>query len=216
MSGTIFTQQVFVVVQTWRNSFMPDYELFDQSWRQIGTARRAEREGLKKLSHNVDPGPLFVYDAGDRLLFSADFNRPHERPAVFLADANGDEIGWVIRMGGLVKPVFDLEHGGRRLGSLEVTDWRQSLTYVRDEEERAVAEIRPLDEDAPIENPDETEGYYLTMVQEIADPLRTLVVGCGVILEALVGSESFEPTLIRFTSPGIPAIKDRLKAMFRK
>ena len=195
---------------------MPDYNLFDQRWRQFGTARRAERKGLKKLSNDVDPGPLFVYDAGERLLFSGDLDRPHERPAVFLADADGGEIGWVIRMGGIVKPVFDLEHDGRRLGSLEVTDWRQSLTYVRDEEGSAVAEIRPLDEDAPVENPDETEGYYLRLLQEIPDPLRTLVVGCGVILEALVGSESYESTVIRFTSPGIPTIKDRLKTMFRK
>ncbi len=216
MSGTIFTEPVLVVVQTWRNSFMPDYHLFDQRWRQIGTARRAERQGLKKLSNEVDSGPLFVYDASDRLLFSADFSRPHPRPAVYLADANGDEIGWVIRMGGVVKPIFDLERDGGRIGSLEVTDWRQSLTYVRDEEGTAVAEIRPLDEDAPVENPDGTEGYYLKFVQEIADPLRTLVVGCGIILEALVGSESFEPTLIRITSPGMPAIKARLKAMFRK
>lgn len=215
-STTIFTEPVVVVIQTWRNSFMPDYHLFDRRWRQIGTARRADRTGLKRLSHNVDPGPLHVYDAIDRLLFSAMFESPLARPTVLLQDADGDELGWVIRTGGIVKPVFDLKHDGRRVGSLEVTNWRQSLTRVRDEAGTVVAELRPLDQDAPFDVPEDTEGYYLHVLHELTDPLRTLVVSCGVILEALVGSESFEPTVIRMTSPGLPAIKDRLKGFFRK
>jgi hypothetical protein len=214
VSETIFTEPVLIVIQTWRDGYWPEYDVFDQRWNQLGTARRNPTTGIKRVVDQQDEGPLRVFDMSGTLLLTTDPTRPHRRPATFLADAVGDEVGWLVRMAGILRPRFDLEYRGGRVGSIDVADRRQRVVHVRDGAGALLADIRTFDREAPFEVPDGKDGYYLTRFEEIPDPLRTLVVGCSVIFQSVVSSERLEPTLY-ITTPGIPALVDRLKGKRR-
>ena len=40
---------MLIVIQEWRGGYRPEYDLFDQHWRQLGVARRPAAKGLKKI-----------------------------------------------------------------------------------------------------------------------------------------------------------------------
>ena len=214
VSQILFTEPVLIVIQTWRDGYWPEYDVFDKRWKQLGTARRSPATGIKRVVNQQDEGPLRVFDMSGTLLLTTDPTRPHRRPATFLADAAGDEVGWLIRMAGILRPRFDLEHRGSRVGSIDVADRRQRVVHVRDGAGALVADIRTFDREAPFEVPDGKDGYYLTRYEEMPDPLRTLVVGSSIIFQSVVSSETGESTLW-ITTPGIPALVDRLKGKRR-
>lgn len=206
MTETIFTERVLVVIQKWPGTMArssPEYHLFDQNWRQLGVARRP-------APNAYDPGPLQVMDMTGSLLLTNDVVDKQGRPAILIRDRTGAEIGKVIRMGGLLKPELDLEHGGRRIGSVKVADRRQRVVDVYDEAGTEIAKILTITEDTALPVPDRTDGYYLTTHHPLAEPLRSLVVGCAIVLQSFISIESATASF-SITSPGIPALLDRLK-----
>ncbi len=218
MSRTIFTEEVLVVIQEWRGGSRPEYDLFDQHWRQIGVARRAAPGGLKKVWNALDgdsaPGPLQVVDMRGTLLLTTARGWERGRPVALIRDGNGREIGKVIRMRGILKPEFDLEHGGRRIRSVKFADRRQRVANVSDAGGTAVGEIRTITKDTPLPLPEGTEGYYLKTHVSLTEPLRSLVIACTVALQSLVSTESMTASF-SVTFPGLPALFDRLRQRSR-
>ena len=98
----------------------------------LGVARRDPPTRLEEiLDIESDPGPLHVFDTRENLLLTADFMRPHTHPAVFIHDGKENEVGWLVRTAGVLRPKFDLRYQDRPIGSFEVADWRQRVTNVR-------------------------------------------------------------------------------------
>lgn len=212
MNRTLFMEQVIIVVQEFRGGTHPEYDLFDQSWTQVGTARRGGSMARKILGHlndDVKPGPLEVRDMTGTLLLSARQHFERSRPVVLLQDGAGGEVGKAVRMRGILKPEFDLVHGDRRIGAVKAADRRQRVVNVVDEAGRAVAEVVTMTEDTPVRHPTGTDGYYVKLHHDPPEPLRTLVIGFGIVLQSAIGSESIGETAVTF--PGLPALVDRLR-----
>lgn len=213
VSAMIFTEQVLIVIREWRGGSHPEYDVFDQHWRQLAVARRAASRGLRRVLNvvgSVDPGPLQVLDMSEKLLLTAESGREHGRPMTLIRDGDGAEVGKVIRMRGVLKAEFDLQHGGGRIGSVKVADRRQRVVIVNDEAGRPIGEIQTLTEDTPLPVPDGTEGYYLKTHHGLSEPLRSLVVACTIVLQSILTAESMDASF-SVTFPGFPALLDRLR-----
>ena len=195
MSGMMFTEPVIIVQQVWRGRQWPDYDLFNQNWAELGTARRAKPGGWKRIVRAFEssafPGSFHVVETNGTLvldvLLASEWGQ-----VMLLRDADGNLIGKGIRTKSGMKPQFDLDIGGQLVGTLEIEDWRQRGGVVRDEAGTEIAQLRTITPDTPYHVAPGTQGYFLKIHEPLADPLRRVVVGCAIVLQAAISTESFD------------------------
>ena len=196
MSGTILTEPVIIVQQVWRGGSRPDYDLFDQNWAELGVARRAKPRGWKQIIRAAmpltGPTPFHVVETNGTLVLDILLTSERGGQVILLRDADGNLIGKGIRTKSGMKPQFDLDIAGQFVGTLEIEDWRQRGGVVRDEAGTEIAQLRTITPDTPYYVEADTDGYFLTIHGPVPDPLRRVVVGCAVVLQAAITTESFD------------------------
>lgn len=195
MSGRILSEPVIIVQQVWRRGHWPDYDLFDQNWAALGTARRSRPGGWRRVVRAFEssafPGSIHVVETDGTLvldiLFASEWGQ-----VILVRDAGLNLIGKGIRTKSGTKPQFDLDIGGQFVGALEIADWRQRGGVVTDEAGTEIAQLRTITPDSPYHVAPDTQGYFLKIHAPLADPLHRVVVGCAIVLQAAVSTESFD------------------------
>ncbi len=101
------------------------------------------------------------------------------RAVMFIRDPEGQHLGEAVKTKGLVKARYELRHGERTVGAIEVLDWRERGVRIEDRAGAELASIRTVD-----------DGYSLRVHRPIEEPLRSLVIASTMPLQAAIGDES--------------------------
>jgi len=214
------TEPLLIVRQEWRGGRRPEDDVFDRTWSLVARGRYRSAEVakalLRELAIPVRSADLLQIHATDgTLLFSTLFPGNRARTVILVHDGDGKGVGEAIKTKGQQRAHYELRDRGRIIGAFEVQDWRQSSIRFTGADGVEVAEARTVSDDAPFEVPPGTDGHYVRTLREVAEPLRSLVVVCGVVLQAAIGDESRDSTTTIFRLPLIPSRFDPLKRMLR-
>lgn len=209
-----------IVRQEWRGGRRPEYDVFDPSWSIVAQARYRSPEVatalLRELGIPVRSADLLqIHGPDGTLLFSTLFPGNRARTVILVHDGDGTRVGEALKTKGQRKVHYELRYRGRLTGAIEVQDWRQSSVRITGPDGVEVAEARTVSADAPFEVPPGTDGHYVRMLREVDEPLRSMVVACGVVLQAAIGEESRDSSITVFRFPLIPSRFDSLKRMLR-
>ena len=179
-------------------------------------SREVAKGLLRELGIPVRSADLLQINASQgTLVFSVLFPGGRARTVILVHDGDGARVGEAIKTKGQQKVHYELRNRGRIIGAFDVEDWRQSSIRFTGADGVEVGEARTVSADAPFEVPPGGDGHYVRLLREVDEPLRSLVVGCAVVLQAAIGDESREATTTLFRLPLLPSRFDPLKRMLR-
>jgi hypothetical protein len=193
--GGFLTEPVLVVRQQPHKGQRPEYEVFDGrgdlAARCVYVPDSEVEPLLRALGlRRSTAAALRIVDPGGALVFTVVFPGWRGRAVVLIRDAEGREVGEAIKTRGFFRLRYELRHGKRQIGTIQVTDQRQRSVTVTDETGSQVATLRTITKDSPYAGADERDGHSVHVPTPLAEPLRSVAVASALVFQAVAGSES--------------------------
>lgn len=188
-------EPILVVRREPQKGRRPEYGVSDRHGRSVARGAYlpdAELEPLMKrygLRHRT-AAALRIVDAAGDTVFVVAFPGWRGRAVALISDGEGQEVGRAIKTKGFLRMTYELQHANRRIGAIQVADRRQRKVVFVDATAGEAAVARTLTEAAPVTVTGDGDGYYLQIHAPLPEPLRSVVVACGIALQATIGSET--------------------------
>jgi len=212
-AGSLLTQRLLDVRQVRANPrSRVEYHVCDEHGRPLATAAYLPKEEVAAVLDTYGLRPwtaavLRIVDGDGRALLTVAFPGMRGRAVMLVRDGAGEHLGEAVKTKGYVKVRYELRHGGRLIGAIQVEDWRERGARVEDAHGASVASIRTTG-----------EGYRVVIERPLAEPLRSLLFACCVALQAAIGEESRPGTYVEdgggttiVRMAVLPPILDRLR-----
>jgi uncharacterized protein YxjI len=195
--GTIFTEPVLVVNQKAKLiEINNEYAIYDQHGTQLGAVRQVGQSKAKKVLRvltSVDQfmtHKLQVVDTTGRVLLA--LTRPAKimKSRVIVEDGQGNEVGAIVQQNAIGKIRFNLEAGGEVHGSINAENWRAWNFNIADTSGNEVARITKTFEGVAKTMFTTADNYVVQIHQELADPLRSLVVAAALAVDTALKQDN--------------------------
>jgi uncharacterized protein YxjI len=184
----LFTEPVLVVNQKAKlfgvNS---EYSVYDQQGRQIAAVREVNQRLIKKAMGAGGANgthKLQVVAPDGRVLIA--LNRPAKvlKSKMIVMGADGTQ-GEIVQktLGFIGKVRFDLEAGGRTLGSINAEDWQAWDFNIQDKDGVEVARITKTWAGWAKERFTKADNYVVQIHRPLEEPLRSLAIAAALAVD---------------------------------
>lgn len=199
--GPLFTEPVLVVNQRAKLfEVKAEYAVYDQSGRQIAKVRQVGENFMKKAMSLIPDDDrarrLLVVDMQDHVVLA--ITRPAKliRSTVTVTAGDGSLIGRIVQKNfGIVgKYRFDLEAGGRRVGSINAEDWSAWDFGIHDSAGDEIARITKTWAGTVREWFTKADHYVVQIHRPVQGPMRSLVVASALAMDTVLRQDSSEST----------------------
>ena len=188
--GTLLTEQVLVVSQKAKLfERKAEYVVFNQQGQRIGAVQQLG-QGLLKRAVGAGQRTLRfqVIDADGRVLMV--LTRPAKivRSKVVVRDGNGFQIGEIAQknLGIIGKVRFDLQAGGRTVGSINAESMKAWDFNIQDASGDEVARITKTWAGMAKEMFTKGDKYVVQIHRPLEEPLRSLVTSAAVAVDTVL------------------------------
>jgi len=189
-TGHLFTEPILIVQQ--QGSYIETaahYEIAGHDGTRLGSVRQVGQSQAKQLVRaftNLDKHMTHrfeVLDAEGAVMLQ--LTRPAKvmKSRIVVADGAGTEIGRVVQENAFRKIRFDLEAGGRSVGTIQGTSWSDWDFIIIDADGAEIGRVVKSFEGIAKALLRNADSYVVAMHRPLEDPLRQLVIAAGVCID---------------------------------
>jgi uncharacterized protein YxjI len=173
-----------------------EYAILDQDGTQIGAVRQTGQSALRKILRALTSIDQFlttrlqvVDDKGTTVLA---LTRPAKifKSKVIVADGLGQQIGVITQQNMIGKIRFNLEAGGRTVGSINAENWRAWNFNIQDANGKEIARINKTWEGVAKTLFTTADNYKVEIHEPLEDPLRSMVVAAALCVDTALKQDS--------------------------
>jgi uncharacterized protein YxjI len=188
--GTIFTEPVIVVNQKRKLiELNTEFAVYDQKGTQIAAVRQVGQSTAKKALRFVSNVDQFlthkfqVVDIQGNVLLA--LTRPAKllKSRVQITDGFGQPVGEVVQQNAIGKIRFNLEAGGKVVGSLNAENWRAWNFAILDHTGAEVARITKTWEGLATTLFTTADNFVVQIHRQLDEPLRSMVVASALCVD---------------------------------
>ena len=173
-----------------------EYAILDQHGTQIGAVRQVGQSTLRKILRFVSSIDQFlttrlqVVDADGKAVLA--LTRPAKifKSRVIVADGSGKQIGEITQQNMIGKIRFNLEAGGRTIGSINAENWRAWNFNLQDANGKEIARINKTWEGLAKTMFTTADNYKVEIHGPLEDPLRSMVVAAALCVDTALKQDS--------------------------
>lgn len=189
-TGHLFTEPVLVVQQ--QGSLIEtagSYEINGHDGALLGSVRQVGQSQAKQLVRaftNLDKHMTHrfeVLDADGNVMLQLTRPAKAVKSKIIVSDGAGTEIGRIVQQNAFRKIRFDLEAGGRSIGSIQGTSWSDWDFVLSDADGQEIGRVVKSFQGVMKAVLRGSDSYVVAMHRPLDDPLRQLVIASGVSID---------------------------------
>lgn len=189
-TGHLFTEPVLVVQQ--QGSLIEtagSYEINGHDGALLGSVRQVGQSQAKQLVRaftNLDKHMTHrfeVLDADGNVMLQLTRPAKAVKSKIIVSDGAGTEIGRIVQQNAFRKIRFDLEAGGRSIGSIQGTSWSDWDFVLSDADGQEIGRVVKSFQGVMKAVLRGSDSYVVVMHRPLDDPLRQLVIASGVSID---------------------------------
>lgn len=199
--GPIFTEPILVINQKAKLfEVKAEYAVYDQHGQKIGAVRQVGENFFKKamsaLPDDNRTRRLQIVDKNGGVLMFVTRPAKLVKSTVTVTAADGSLIGQIVQknLGIVGKIRFQLQSGGRTLGSIRAEDWHAWDFNIEDRKGNEIARITKTWAGFAKEWFTKADNYVLEIHRPLEEPLRALVVAAALTVDTVLRQDSSSST----------------------